>query len=211
MSGPGAPSAETFEAQLADAMHGLDGRRVALVVTGSLSAAYLPYWLTYLSGADTHPELRVLLTRTATTMVSPTAVSALLGRPVESDAWPGDEAVDHAPHVELAEWADGFLVHPCTFSYLGRIATGLADTPAQLALQTSSAPKVVCPALPPGTLDAPAYQRHEAALKERTDVVLLPPGRGRSVTTGRQDALPPAQFSLALGVLGQELRGREES
>lgn len=203
---------EEFGDQLVAALQGLSGRRIALVATGSLSAAYLPYWMSYLANLENigaHPEVRILLTRTATRMVSPGVVSALLERPAELDVWPDDD-FEHAPHVELAEWADGFLVHPCTFSYLARIAAGLADTPAQLAMQTSHAPKVICPALPPGTTGAPAYHQHLDALKARTDVVLLPPGRGRSATTGRDDALPPAEFPLAIAALGQELLSRAE-
>lgn len=206
----GDDAAARFAERMASALHGLDGRRIAIVATGSLTAAHLPYWLTYVGETGARPEVRVLLTRSATRMVSPTVVSSLLGRPVEIDAWPDDEVLDHAPHVELAEWADGFLVHPCTFSYLGRLATGLADTPAQLAMQCSVAPKVVCPSLPPGATGAPAYQAHAEALTARPDVVLLPPGRGRSATTGRDDALPPAHFPLALAALGQELLARPD-
>ncbi|WP_222192515.1 flavoprotein [Modestobacter italicus] len=190
--------------EFADVLAGLGGRRVALVVTGSLSAAFLPYWLNFVEQLPHPPELRVLLTRSATGMVSPAVVGALLGREAEIDAWDAVGA-GHAAHVELAEWAEGFLVHPCTFSYLGRVANGLADTPGQLALQCSTRPVVLCPALPPGTLESPAYRRLRALLDEREDVTVLDPGVGRSAATGRQEGLPPVQFPVALAALATVL------
>lgn len=194
-------SAEHF----ARALAALEGRRLALVVTGSLSAAYLPYWLNYTSGLAHPPRLRVLLTRSAAGMVSPTAVRALTAGEVDLDTW-DDAAEGHAPHVELAEWAEAFLVHPCTFSYLGRLAQGLADTPGQLAMQCSPAPKVLCPALPPGTLGSPAYQAHLRTLADqRPDVTVLEPTEGVSATTGRREGLPPAHFPVALAAVSQLL------
>lgn len=203
--GGGVPGAQRdFE----QALQPLAGRHVTVVVTGSLSAAFLPYWLNFVSGLPARPELRVLLTRTASTMVSPRAVSALLGRPVEMDAW-DDPGSGEARHVELAEWTDAFIVHPCTFSYLGRLAAGLADTPAQLALQCSTVPAVVCPALPPGTLDSPVYQRHVAAVAERGAVTVLPPILGVSAATGRREGLPPAHFPVALAAAAAALAGAQ--
>lgn len=191
------------------ALEPLAGRHVTLVVTGSISAAFLPYWLNFVGGLPARPELRVLLTRTASTMVSPRAVSALLGRPAEIDAW-DDPDSGEATHVELAEWSDAFLVYPCTFSYLGRLGAGLADTPAQLALQCSRVPAVVCPALPPGTLDSPAYHRHVAGLAERGAVTVLPPILGISAATGRREGLPPTHFPIALAAVAAALGAETE-
>lgn len=200
------PEASGPAREFAEALAVLGGRRVALVVTGSLSAAYLPYWLGFVQQLPQPPELRVLLTRSATGMVSPAAVSALLGREAELDVWDA-AGTGHAAHVELAGWAEGFVVHPCTFSYLGRVANGLADTPGQLALQCTTTPVVLCPALPPGTLDSPAYHRHRALLDERPDVTMLDPVLGQSAATGRTEGLPPAPFPVALATLAGLLAG----
>ncbi|MQW77542.1 flavoprotein [Nocardioides sp. dk4132] len=191
-----------------EAIAQLGGRRISLVVTGSLSAAYLPYWLNYLRDLRERPDLRVILTRSATTMVSRQVVTALLRAPVMIDSW--DEAAPgHATHVELAETTDAFLVHPCTFSYLGRLAAGLADTPAQLAIQCSTAPLVVCPALPPGTLESAAYRRHLATLADRDALTVLPPVPGISSATGRREGLPPAPFPMALAAVAGLLADRD--
>lgn len=186
------------QAELVEALSPLAGRHVTLVVTGSLSSSFLPYWLNFVTGLPSAPELQVLLTRTAATMVSPRTVSSLLGRPVQIDAWDEGDREGHARHVEMADWTEVFVVHPCTFSYLGRLAAGLADTPAQLAFQCSTAPAVVCPALPPGTLESRVYDRHLADLGRRGGVTVLPPTPGISAATGRAEGLPPAYFPVAL-------------
>lgn len=190
--------------EFAEVLATLGGRRVVVVATGSLSAAYLPYWLGFVNGLPHPPELRVHLTRTATSMVGTAAVTALLGRPAELDSWEA-AAAGSAAHVELGEWADAFLLHPCTFSYLGRVANGLADTPAQLALQCTSAPVVICPALPPGTHEAPAYREHLDRLSRRRNVTVLDPVTGVSTATGRQEGLPPIPFPVALASVAQAL------
>lgn len=194
-------SAAHFE----QALGRLGGRRVVLVVTGSLSAAFTPYWINYVSGLPRPPRLRIAVTRSATRMVSPSVLAALADDDVLVDDW--DQAADGAaPHVDLAEWAEAFLVHPCTFATLGRIAQGLAETPVQLAMQTSAAPKIVCPALPPGTPSAPAYAAHLATLERtRPDVVVLPPTEGVSAATGRREGLPPAHFPVALAAVSEAL------
>lgn len=197
-------------ADFAQRFRHVEGKKIALVVTGSLSAAYVPYWINFVRGLDLDVELRVLLTRTAETMVSPRTLSALLGRPVERDAWDESDP-GHAPHIELTEWADGVLVHPCTFSYLARLATGLADSPAMLALQCSDVPLVVCPALPPGGDRSPAYRRHLRLLGERPDTLAVPPTSGQSAATGRSDGLPPAHFPDGLEALSALIARREGS
>lgn len=184
----------------------LRGRNVALVVTGSLSASFAPYWVNFVRNLELGLNLRVIVTGTAETMVSPRVLSALSGSSVQVDRWVDDDS-GHAPHIELAQWADAVLVHPCTFSYLAKLAVGLADTPTMLAIQCSSLPLVVCPALPPGGDGSPSYARHVAALGERPATRVLPPSVGSSAATGKQDGLPPAPFPDALSSLVEVLEG----
>jgi len=191
---PGAPTAQ------------LDGVNLLVVATGSISVAFMPYWVNWLRIAEPGATTRIVLTPTARRFVSAEALSALLGAPVEDDTWDGaPEDGSGAQHVDLARWADAVLVHPCTFSYLARLATGSGDSPSMLALQSTAAPLVVCPALPPGTADGWAYPRHVAALEER-GVTVVPPVVARSVTTGEHDAASPAAFPAAVAAVAAALR-----
>lgn len=175
----------------------LRDRHLLVVASGSLTVSHLPFWVNWLRalGIDT----RIVLTRTATRFVSPRALSAGLGRTVEPDEWDtDDDEGPHALHVDLSHWADAVLVHPCTFSFMARLALGAGDSPAMLALQTTRAPVVVCPAPPPGALESHAYRRHLAELSTRPGLRVLDPVPARSTTTGAMDASAPAPFPDAV-------------
>ncbi|MCX4666004.1 flavoprotein [Streptomyces sp. NBC_01381] len=163
------------------------GRRLLYVVTGALSAAHTPFWVNWLGMSYPELEVRVAVTRSAERFVTRQALAPITPGDVFTDAWPS-EASTVAPHVELAEWADTVVVNPATFSFVARLATGLADTPVMLALQCTRAAVAVAPSLPPGGVDSEAFAKHAAALRARRNVVLAPPVMGLSVTTGRNDA-----------------------
>lgn len=174
-------------------------RRLLIVATGSVSAADLPFWGTWLRG--THPELdvKVALTRSAQRFVTAVSLAGRFDAPILDDAWPPEEA--HARHVEFGEWAEAVLVYPCTFHYLSRFALGLADSPSLLAAACTTAPVVLTPALPPGGRQSHIYQRNLTLLAERPNVSVVPPQPGYSITTRRQDAWASAMMPEALAEL----------
>ena len=94
-------------------------------------------------------------------------------------------------------------MYPATMHFLARLALGLADTPALLALQCTQAPIGLAPALPPGGWESPALERHLQVLEQRRNVVVAPPRPGLSVTTGRNDGYAPAPFPVLLRLLDQ--------
>ncbi|MEU5212396.1 flavoprotein [Streptomyces sp. NPDC020742] len=162
-------------------------RRLLYVGTGALSVAHAPFWMKWLRTGYPDLELRVVVTRSAERFVARGALAPVVGRDILVDSWP-DGPTATALHVELAEWADTVIVNPASMNFLARFALGSADTPVLLALQCTTAPVVVAPALPPGGVDSVAYRRHCRALAEHRNVVVVPPKPGLSTTTGRMDA-----------------------
>lgn len=172
----------------------LSFRRLALVGTGSLGVAFLPFWLNWLRGTHPDLEVRVILTRSACRFVAPDAVSAILGREVELDDWDGGVG-----HVELAEWCDAVAVHPATVHFIARYAQGLADTPLLLALQCTPAPVALAPSLPPGALEHSPTLREHLALLRRRGVAVAAPQRGRSAAgSGAADVAAPLMTLLPM-------------
>ncbi|MFQ6397863.1 flavoprotein [Nocardia sp. KC 131] len=163
--------------------------RMLLVITGSASATAMPFWVTWLR--ETYPELQItiVVTRMAQRFVTRQALALRIHDDVLIDEWPADAVT--ARHVELCEWAQAILVYPATMQFIARLALGMADSPALLAAQCSSAPIAIAPALPPGGLDSAALRRHWATLAERDNIVLMPPREGKSLTTGRMDGWVP--------------------
>lgn len=158
--------------------------RLLIVATGSLAVRNLPFALALLNEIRPGLRIKVVVTRSAERFVTRAAL-APEAEEVMTDEWP-DGA--RARHVDLAEWAEAIVVYPMTFHFMGRLAAGLADSPALLAVQCTRAPVALAPALPPGGVESAAYQSHWSVLRTRPNVVVVPPRPGISALTGRPDS-----------------------
>ncbi|WDV51840.1 flavoprotein [Streptomyces coeruleorubidus] len=168
-------------------------RRLLVVGTGSVTAAHLPFWASWLKVGHPGTQVRYVLTGAATRFVTREALVAIGGCEVLADRWP-DEPEPRARHVDLAQWPDAVVVFPATLNYLARLALGLGDSPSLLALQCTRAAIALAPALPPGGTQSAAYADHTAKLRARRNVVVVPPHPGRSTTSGKREAWAPASF-----------------
>ncbi|MFJ2818464.1 flavoprotein [Streptomyces sp. NPDC087294] len=168
-------------------------RRLLVVGTGSVTAAHLPFWASWLAVGQPGTKVRYVLTGAATRFVTRDALVAIGGGDVLLDRWP-EEPEKRARHVDLAQWPDAVVVLPATLNYLARLAIGLGDSPSLLALQCTRAAIALAPALPPGGAQSPAYAEHAAKLGARPNVVVVPPHPGRSTTSGKREAWAPASF-----------------
>lgn len=172
-------------------------RRLLVIGTGSVTAAHLPFWASWLHMGHPGTEVRYVLTGAAGRFVTREALVAISGSDVLTDRWP-DEPEPRARHVDLAQWPDAVVVLPATLNYLARLANGLGDSPSLLALQCTQAAIALAPALPPGGLESPAYAEHAARLGARRNVAVVPPHPGRSTTSGKREAWAPASFPEVL-------------
>lgn len=186
----------------------LNGKNLLWILTGSISTASSPFWVNWLRQLPAQFSLRVILTRTALRFVSDEALNALLGDTVGIDTW--EESGAATLHVDLAQWADGIIVHPCTFDYLSRLALGRGDSPSVLAIHSTDCPIVVCPAVPPGAADKPIYLSHAAAVTDRWNIHLLDPVTAFSVHTRSHDGTAPAPFPTALATLAYALHSSRD-
>lgn len=180
------------------------GRRLLLVVSGSVSAMHLPFWLNWLDRGYPDLSVRCVVTASAERFVSRESIGLLTRTPALRDRWPEESSSQGALHVELDEWHDSALVFPACLNYVSRLASGLGDSPSLLALQCSASPVVVAPALPQGASDNPIIARNLEALATRPNVRVAPVGRSRSVTT-REEGEGLAPMWSALSTL-EELR-----
>jgi hypothetical protein len=156
-------------------------------------------------------ELRTVITASAQRFVSRHALTALAGAAVPLDVWPTerDEPVPGSVHVEYATWPDAIAVYPATFHCVARLATGLADTPMLLALQTTAAVVGVAPSVPPGAVDSYTYRSHVGALARRPNTTVASPVRGRSAHTGDQAVGTAAPLPALLAQMELIRRGGE--
>lgn len=127
---------------------------------------------------DRH-QVRVLLTPRAAELVHPQFFEALTGEPAAVREF-GDARRTGMDHIELARWAEVFLVAPASADLVSRLALGLADdlvTTVALALGPETR-RVLCPAMNPNMLASPAIARNVAQLRA-DGWTFVEPGSGR--------------------------------
>lgn len=161
-------------ADSAKAVPEFGGRRLLLVSSGAVAVMHLPFWLNWISTNYPDLQIQAVVTPSAQRFVSQDALTLLTGRRAHLDRWPAQTDTG-ALHAQWVEWADCALVYPATLNYLGRLASGLGDSPSLLALQCAATiPIVVAPSLPPrchrqsNRAGEPATAGHPAEPRGRT-------------------------------------------
>jgi len=135
-----------------------------LLACGASAALHKACDLASTLAQDGH-EVRAVLTPRAAELVRPQLFEALTGQPAWSGEF-GDARRAGMDHIDLARWAQVFLVAPATADLVARLALGLADdlvTTLALALP-AGVPRLLAPAMNPNMLAAPAVARNLAQL-----------------------------------------------
>jgi len=108
-------------------------------------------------------------------------------------------------HIQLAQWAQLLLVAPCSADLLSRLALGLAgDLVGTVALAyPPGAPRLLCPAMNPNMLAAPAIQRHLETLRgDGWQVLEADEGHMACGDAGKGRLPEPAAILARIGELG---------
>ncbi|TAG31240.1 MAG: bifunctional phosphopantothenoylcysteine decarboxylase/phosphopantothenate--cysteine ligase CoaBC [Sphingobacteriia bacterium] len=120
----------------------LSDKKILVGITGSIAAykSILLIRLLVKAGA----EVKVVMTPSAKSFVSPLVLSTLcknsvFSELVESDQW--------ANHVELGRWADLFIIAPLSCNTLAKMANGLCDNILQAVYLSATCAVVVAPAM----------------------------------------------------------------
>src|SRR3954468_19633631 len=100
----------------------LQDKHILLAVTGSISAYKACDLVQRLK--EKGARVRVIMTHSAARLVHPNTFAALTGFPVAEEAW-SEVAQGTMRHIELARWADVFVVAPCTAHTLAELSMGL--------------------------------------------------------------------------------------
>lgn len=111
------------------------------------------------------------MTSAAAQLLSPATV-ALLCDEVLLDERP--TAQKRPGHVELANWADMFLILPASANVLGQVANGLAQNLLTTTVLASPMPVIFCPNVNGTMWSKEAVQRNLRTLKEDGHIVIGP-------------------------------------
>jgi phosphopantothenoylcysteine decarboxylase/phosphopantothenate--cysteine ligase len=185
----------------------LDGRLIALGVTGSI-AAYKSAELVRLLQAE-GADVVVMLSSAAARFVGPLTFAALSRHAVESDVLSllPDGRIGH---IVVADTADAIVVAPATAHFLGAMANGLAGDAVTAAILASSAPVVVVPAMDGDMWGHPATQANVARLRDDFGYRIVEPESGLLASgqagVGRLAELPVIVDAVVGTVEGRPIR-----
>jgi phosphopantothenoylcysteine decarboxylase / phosphopantothenate---cysteine ligase len=150
----------------------LAGRRILVGVSGSIAAYKAAEVVRGLIKLEA--EVRVVMTPSATNFVGPPTFAALTGSPVHTDVFAEPHRVIH---VELARWAEAYLLCGATASTMARLATGSGEDIVSATYLMARCPVVLAPAMHTEMWEHAAVQRNLATLVD-DGVLLVPPGTG---------------------------------
>lgn len=122
----------------------LQGKRIVLGITGSI-AAYKSAVLTRLlvkAGA----EVKVVMTDSAKTFITPLTLSTLSKHPVLS-GFIKDESGQWNNHVDLGLWADAMIIAPASANTIAKMASGRCDNLLMAVYLSARCPVFLAPAM----------------------------------------------------------------
>ncbi|WP_339627460.1 bifunctional phosphopantothenoylcysteine decarboxylase/phosphopantothenate--cysteine ligase CoaBC [uncultured Maribacter sp.] len=124
----------------------LNGKNILLGITGGI-AAYKTTFLVRLfikAGAN----VKVILTDSASSFVSPLTLATLAKNPVVMDFIKSEaNTIDWNNHVELGIWADLMIIAPATANTMAKMASGSCDNILLATYLSAKCPVFVAPAM----------------------------------------------------------------
>ena len=153
-------------------------KRVLVGVTAGIAAYKIPILVRLFKKAGY--DVRCIITPESKEFVSPLVLSVLSGFPVYSTIINEDKTWNN--HVELAEWADFFVIAPLTANTLAKMASGICDNLLLSVYFSMKSQTIVAPAM-----DLDMY-RHPTVLRNldliQKDGVLVIPAEFGPLASG---------------------------
>ena len=172
----------------------LEGRRIVLGVTGSISAYKAADLASKLRQAGATVE--VIMTRAATQFITPLTFQSLTGLPVVVDMF---ATAEPEAHVEVARRADALVIAPATADCIANLAHGQTPDMVTLTALATTAPILVAPAMDSQMWEHAATQANVESLRAR-GVAFIGPMAGR-LASGRIGAGRLAEPQQVVGAL----------
>ncbi len=134
----------------------LNQKKILLGITGSIAAYKAAYLVRQLvkNGA----EVKVIMTSSAQSFITPLTLSTLSNNPVYSEFELSQGQWNN--HVELALWADYFIIAPASANTLSKMAHGACDNLLLATYLSAKCPVAVAPAMDLDMYKHPATQHN---------------------------------------------------
>lgn len=149
-------------------------KNIVLGVSSSISAYKAPSVVGGLRKVGY--DVRVVMTQNALKIVTEVPFAMASGHPVVTSLW---DYKEEAEHIEMAKWADAFVVCPATANIIAKLAIGIADDAlSTVHLAFHDIPIIVCLAMNTHMLKHVTVATNLLTLQER-GYKLMSPATGR--------------------------------
>jgi len=145
----------------------MKGKKIIIGISGSIAAYKIPMLVRLLlkKGA----EVKIVMTPSAATFVSPLVLSTLTKHPVlielsSNETW--------ANHVALGRWADLMLIAPASCNTIAKMANGICDNLLLAVYLSATCPIMVAPAMDEDMWNHASLQNNLLQLKSYQNIVL---------------------------------------
>jgi phosphopantothenoylcysteine decarboxylase/phosphopantothenate--cysteine ligase len=187
----------------------LQGRRVIVGVGGGIAAYKACELVRELGRAGA--QVRVAMTEAARQFVTPLTFQALSGHPVLTDYFDPNQEGNFG-HLDLARWAELFVVAPATADLMARIRAGLAGDAVTTSLLAFRGPVLLAPAMNVAMWENRQTQENVTALLSDPRFTLVGPGAGLlacgDVGSGRLAEVPDIVAAAAARLGSGPLAGK---
>lgn len=146
-------------------------KNVLLGVSGGIAAYKTPDLVRKLTAEGAN--VRVVLTESAQHFVSSLSLQAVSGNKVSTDLL-DEDAEAGMGHIELARWADYFVIAPATANIIAKLSHGLADDLLTTLALATKATLFVAPAMNQQMWAAKATLSNVSILQQRGASILGP-------------------------------------
>ena len=157
----------------------MQGKRILLGITGGIAAYKIAYLIRIFKKKGA--EVKCVMTPASSDFISPLVVSTLSQNPVAIEFWNKQTGV-WTNHVELALWADVFVIAPATANSIAKMANGLCDNLLLATYLSMKTKTIVCPAMDLDMYKHPTFLRNSATLLK--DGVLIIPATSGELASG---------------------------
>jgi len=154
------------------------GKHILIGVTGGIAAYKVCYLVRDLKKAGA--DVKVVMTEAATKFVTPLTFSALSGHAVLGNIWATDQSTLSdigTQHIDLANWADAYVIAPASANTIAKITYGLSDNLLTIVALASRGPIILAPTMDADMYINPVTQQNVTKLQER-GYFIVPPEEG---------------------------------
>lgn len=155
------------------------GKRILLGISGGIAAYKIAYLIRLLKNLGA--EVKCVMTPSASDFISPLVVSTLSDNPVAIEFWNKESGL-WTNHVELALWADLYIIAPATANTIAKMANGICDNLLLACYYSSKSKTIIAPAMDLDMYQHPTFKRNLKQLI--SDNVLVIPATNGSLASG---------------------------